>query len=36
VFEAQSAGDSRLEMQISADHLRRPVRHEEAVQIVGN
>lgn len=36
VFEAQSSGDSRLEMQISADHLRRPVRHEEAVQVVGN
>jgi uncharacterized repeat protein (TIGR01451 family) len=36
VFEAQAAGDSRLEMQISADHLRRPVRHEEAVQVVGN
>lgn len=36
VFEAQAAGDSRLEMQLSADHLRRPVRHEEAVQIVGN
>ncbi|MDZ4688480.1 MAG: hypothetical protein SH850_25680 [Planctomycetaceae bacterium] len=36
VFEAQSAGDSRLEMQISAEHLRRPVRHEESVQVVGN
>ena len=36
VFEAQSAGDSRLEMQISAEHLKRPVRHEESVQVVGN
>ncbi len=34
VLEAQTPGDSRLEMQISADHLRRPVRHDEAVQIL--
>jgi uncharacterized repeat protein (TIGR01451 family) len=35
VLEGISPGDSRLELQIAADHLRRPVKHEEAVQIVG-
>jgi uncharacterized repeat protein (TIGR01451 family) len=34
VLEAVAAGDSRLEMQIAADHLRRPIRHDEAVQVV--
>lgn len=34
VLEAQSPGDSRIEMQISADHLRRPVRHDEALQVL--
>lgn len=33
VLEAVAAGDVRLELQIAADHLKRPVRHEEAVQI---
>lgn len=33
VLEAVAAGDVRLELQISADHLKRPVRHEEAVQV---
>jgi len=34
VLEAKAAGDSRLEMQISADHLKRPVRHDEPIQVV--
>jgi len=34
VVEALSAGDARLELQIFAEHLRRPVRHEEALQVV--
>lgn len=34
VLEAQSPGDSRLEMQLSAEHLRRPVRHDEALQVI--
>ncbi len=34
VLEALTAGDSRLEMQIAADHLKRPIRHDEAVQVI--
>lgn len=34
VLEAMAAGDSRLEMQIAADHLRRAIKHDEAVQVV--
>ncbi len=33
MLEAVAAGDVRLELQIAADHLKRPVKHEEAVQI---
>ncbi len=33
VLEAVAAGDSRLEMQFAADHLRLPVKHEEAVNV---
>ena len=36
VVEALSAGDARLELQITADHLKRPIKHEEAVQVVGD
>ena len=36
VLEAKAAGDSRLEMQISADHLRRPIRHDEPIQVVSD
>ncbi len=34
VLEALAAGDSRLEMQIAADHLKRPIKHDEAVQVI--
>lgn len=33
VLEAIAPGDSRLEMQFAADHLRSPVKHEEAVNV---
>lgn len=36
VLEAQSAGDSRLEMEITADHHRLPVRHDEAVHVLAD
>lgn len=36
VLEAKAAGDSRLEMQISADHLKRPIRHDEPIQVVAD
>ena len=34
VLEALAPGDNHLELQITADHLRRPVRHDEAVQVL--
>uniref|UniRef100_A0A7C4LN53 DUF11 domain-containing protein n=1 Tax=Schlesneria paludicola TaxID=360056 RepID=A0A7C4LN53_9PLAN len=33
-LEAVSEGDSRLDLQMYAEHLRRPVRHEEVLQVV--
>ncbi len=36
VLEAQAAGDSRLEMEITADHHRLPVRHDEAVHVLAD
>lgn len=36
VLEAVATGDVRLELQIAADHLRLPVRHEEAVQVISD
>lgn len=34
-LEAIAEGDTRLDLQIYAEHLRRPVRHEEVLQVVG-
>lgn len=33
-LEAIAEGDTRLDLQIYAEHLRRPVRHEEVLQVV--
>lgn len=36
VFETQAAGDGRLEMRLTADHLSRPLKRDETVQVIAD